>query len=96
MSALSHSMSARLSVIDGDCHPVARHRSRHAQVADAIHAAKAAGFLIGRPVMYGKVIGLIIGYNIGDQGLYYASRYPLLVETAYGTIKSSLSEVCLA
>lgn len=93
MAALSH--TARLSIIDGDRRSEARHTVSHLSVADAIHRAQNLGFIVGRRVSYGKITGVIIGFNINDHGLYYASKYPLLVDTEFGAVKCSLREVSL-
>lgn len=95
MAALSQTMSARLSIIDGDRRTETRHTVSHISVAEAIRRAKLQGFVIGREVIYGKIAGRVIGYNINDHGLYYASKYPLLVDTEFGSVKCSLREVRL-
>lgn len=96
MSSRSSSLCHKLSLIQGDCHPVAHHVTSHAAVAEVIRSARKAGFGIGRQVRLGQVLGTIIGYNIGDHGLYYASRFPLLVATDLGAIKCTVAEVRLA
>ena len=85
-----------LSLIYGDCMPgLGRHVTRE-NVVRVLHEARDAGYTIGRTVVMGAVAGTIIGYNIGDQGLYYASRFPLLVETPYGVIKCNPDELRLS
>ena len=63
---------------------------------NAVRGAVAYGFLVGRRVTIGEsMIGTIIGYNIGNQGLYPGSTYPLLVQTILGVVKLGLGEVSL-
>lgn len=85
-----------LSLIYGDCMPgLGRHVTRE-NISRVVHEAHKAGYMVGRAVVMGAVAGTIIGYNIADKGLYYASRFPLLVETAYGVIKCSPDELRLS
>lgn len=84
-----------LSLIQGDCQPTPGHRSPREDVGRVVLAARRSGYTVGRSVLLGKVAGTIIGYNIGDQGLYYASRFPLLVETSFGIIKCNPEELRL-
>lgn len=82
-----------LSLIYGDCMPgLGRHLTRE-NVSKAVHQARDAGYTIGRTVAMGAVLGTIIGYNIADKGLYYATRFPLLVATPFGIVKCTLDEV---
>ena len=74
------------------------HHSRQLgqQARSAVRGAVAYGFLVGRRVTIGEsMIGTIIGYNIGNQGLYPGSTYPLLVQTILGVVKLGLGEVAL-
>lgn len=61
----------------------------------AMHEAQAKGFRIGRPVRIGAVMGMIIGYNIAGGGPYCGAKFPLLVQTPFGTAKCSLAEISL-
>ncbi len=64
-------------------------------IANAVHAAKAGGFQVGRAVAVGAIPGRVIGYNIASYGRYIGSHYPLLVETEFGIIKSHPEELTL-
>ena len=69
-----------------------------AEVGDtrmAMHEAQAQGIRIGRPVHIGAVTGVIIGYNIAAGGPYCGAKFPLLVQTPFGTAKCSLAEISL-
>ncbi len=61
----------------------------------AMREAQAKGFRIGRPVRIGAVMGMIIGYNIAAGGPYCGAKFPLLVQTPFGSAKCSLAEISL-
>jgi len=66
------------------------------QARSAVRGAVSSGFLVGCRVTIGEsMTGTIIGYNIGKQGLYPGSSYPLLVQTILGVVKLGLGEVAL-
>ncbi len=78
-------MSA-LNVIDGD-KKEAGHRPARDAIAEAVAAARRAGFSIGQEVMLGTVPGTIVGYNIAGFGEFDGLLYPLLVATELGMAK---------
>ena len=59
----------------------------------AMREAQARGFRIGMPVRIGAVMGMVIGYNIAAGGPYCGAKFPLLVQTPFGTAKCSLAEI---
>ena len=66
------------------------------QARKTVRGAVSLGFLVGCRVNIGdSMIGTVIGYNIGNQGLYPGSTYPLLVQTIFGVAKLGLEEVTL-
>lgn len=77
---------------------VDRHHAslRHDAVVRAMQQVKQTGFVIGRKVMVGGVIGEIVAYNIAGFGDYPADQCPLMVMTQFGLDKCSLDEVRLA
>ena len=71
------------------------HRSEEGDTRKAMREAQASGFRIGRPVRIGAVMGVVIGYNIAAGGPYCGAKFPLLVQTPFGTAKCSLGEISL-
>jgi hypothetical protein len=75
-----------LRVIDGDKKETGR-APDHDGIADAVAAARRAGFCPGRSVILGTVPGTIVGYNIAGYGAFSGLLYPLLVATGLGVAK---------
>lgn len=63
------------------------------RIESAVHKAIECGFVIGRPVLIGKVAGIVVGYNIASFGQFLGAAYPLLVYTPFGISKCALTEV---
>lgn len=82
-----------LCVIPGDGSGFRGLRDGRKDAVAAIRDAQKAGFVSGRRVLVGTVLGTIIGYNIALSGMYSAARFPLLVETHYGTVKCAAEEL---
>jgi len=62
-------------------------------IADSVQRAVCSRRGIGRAVSIGWVRGIVIGYNIAPDGAFPGDRFPLLVETEFGTGKFGLDEV---
>jgi hypothetical protein len=76
---------------------VSRRKRRAApSLGPLIHAAVAAGLIVGRQVKIGVIRGVVIGYNIARRGRFPGTRFPLLVKTELGTAKFALDEVAPA
>jgi len=75
-----------LRVIDGDKKETGR-APDHEGIAQAVAAARRAGFCLGRQVILGTVPGTIVGYNIAGYGAFCGLLYPLLVATDLGVAK---------
>lgn len=73
--------------------PHAAQRLAAASIETAVEQSIRAGFTVGSAVRLGHVAGAVIGYNIARQGDFDGSHYPLLVDTALGVVKCSLTEL---
>lgn len=65
-------------------------------VGAAIRDVQCRGYLVGRQVRIGTVLGTILGYNIARRGRFRGSAFPLVVHTPYGIAKCSTEEAELA
>ena len=71
------------------------HSAEEGDTRKAMREAQAKGFHIDMPVRIGAVMGMIIGYNIAAGGPYCGAKFPLLVQTPFGSAKCSLAEISL-